>query len=408
MTLIEVMVSLLLASIVIAGGYAVMITQQRMSSQQMKIQGSQQGLWVSMEMIQRDVRKAGMGFGFCRYQELNGFVNRSVFEAWRRVNTQATRYYALTVVDGSTTDPDQLYVTWGAPRSGGLPDSKLQQQTTPIWQVTSINLDSNKSTPYVVHWEEPFLYPAGCDCAGGGTACTAPDGTAAKPFPLALLFSPVVPVPTPPVPCSVVQVTGVGTATCNSAGTSPALALGLQATAPWNRGSGGAAGHTYTEIPENAQVLNLGDITRVHWYVQSTAVAGLCPQPPCLIRATIAAGDDAESPQVVATGIEDLQIVPACDVNGDGAIGLEGANAASRQTDEWFNNVAGESVTIASTGCLTYPQVRISLVARTSSEDPSFTPQARPALENRAPASTTDRYRRRVMSTVVAPPNVGI
>jgi type II secretory pathway component PulJ len=407
MTMIEVMVSLLLASIVIAGGYAVMIVQQRMSRQQTQIQSSQQGLWVAMEMILRDVRRAGMVFGFCRYQELNGFVNRSVFEAWRRTDTAATRYYSLGVVDGGTTDADQLVVTWGAPRSNGLPDSKLQQMASPIWAVNQITLSANSSTPWVVHGEEPFLYPAGCDCAGGGAACSAPDGTATKPFPVAMLYSPTVPVPTPPVPCSVVQVTGVGSATCNSAGTAATLSLGMQASAPWNRASGGTGGHTYLEVGEDARVLNLGDLTRVHWYVQTTQQVGLCPQPPCLIRATIAA-DNTAAPQLVATGIEDLQIVPACDVNGDGSVGLEGANASARQTDEWFNHVAGEAVTIASTGCYTYPQVRISMIARTGSEDPSFAPQPRPALENRAQAGASDRFRRRILSAVVAPPNVGI
>lgn len=413
LTLIEVMVSLLLASLVIAGGYTVLFTQQRVSRQQTQIQASQQGLWVAMEMIQRDVRKAGMGFGFCRHRELNGFVNRSVFEAWRRVNGAATRYYALTVVDGAATgDPaqtDHLYVTWGSPRSDGAADARLADQPTAIWAAPSPY--SVVLFPNVVgeNQEEAFLYPAGCDCGGAGSACSQPDGTAAKPFPLVLLFDPAVPAASPPIECSVLQVTAVGGAGaggngCTTGAASPELITSLQPTAPWNRTAGGSGGVTYNRT---MRVSNLGDLTRVHWYVQSTAAAGLCPRPPCLVRATIAADTDVETAQVVATGIEDLQIVPACDTLGTG-IRPEGANDGERRVDDWFNNVAGETVTIASTGCLTYPQVRLSLVSRTGAEDPSFVAQPRPALENHAPASTSDRFRRRILSAVVAPPNLGI
>jgi prepilin-type N-terminal cleavage/methylation domain-containing protein len=408
-TIIEVVISLFLMSLVMAGGYAVLLTQQKISRQQTQLQASQQGVAVAMELLQRDIRKAGLGFGFCRYQELSGRINSAVVEAWRRSDAaSAARLYAITVDDNYlNAGPDSLVLRWGNPRGDGSADSQPDQAAA-IWTTNTVQLYSSAGT---VYQDEPFLYPAGCDCGGSGTACTAPDGSSAKPNQLALLYLlPQWPPATGvPVQCSVVEVTSV-TGVCSSTAT---LVLGQGATAPWNRASGGTGGQTYSASTSAlARIQNLGPtsatapaLTQVRWRVEPSTTSN-CVTPPCLMRETFEAnGTTVITSQVVATGIEDLQVSPACDVNGDGLVGAEGLTTAARQADEWFNNVTGDTVTA---DCLTYPLLRVSLMARTSAEDPGFAPQARPALENRAAASATDRYRRRILSAVVRPPNVAM
>jgi hypothetical protein len=406
------MVSLLLSSIVIAGGYAVMLTQQRVSRQQTQLQASQQGVAVAMELLQRDIRKAGLGFGFCRYQELSGRVNAAVVEVWRRTDTAgAARLYAIRVDDDYLgAGPDSLVLAWANPPGDGSADAQINDMTAGIWTVNTLQLFTN-TLP--VYQEEPFMYPLGCDCGGAGTACGAPDGTSAKPNVLALVYTlPVWPAPTPPVACSVVEVTGITTqaSPCSGGGQQSTLLLAQSAAAPWNRASGGVGGAQYTGL--FARVQNLGPtadlapaITQVRWRVELTSTS-LCVVPPCLVRETLKAnGTTVIGSQIVATGIEDLQVAPACDVSGDGTIGAEGLTATAKQSDEWFNNVPGDTVTA---DCLTHPQLRVSLVARTGAEDPSLAPLPRPAIENHAAATTSDRYRRRIQSAVVRPPNAGL
>ena len=415
-TLIEVMVSLLLASLVIAGAYGIMIVQQRLFKQQTQVQVAQQGVAVAMELLERDIRKAGLGFGFCRYQELSGRINTAAVEVWRRTDSAAQHVYAIHVDDNfNGAGPDSIVLAWASPPGDGAADSQVADQTAGIWTLPSspgLTLYPNTSPTF---YDEPFLYPnpplytASCDCGGTGTACTAPDGSAAKPNLLALVYSlPQWPPPTgAPVTCSVVEVTGVSN-NCSAAG-SAALTLGQSAAAPWNRASGGSNGMTYSGAQIRA--LNLGPdtdaapgITQIRWWVQPAATSP-CTTPPCLLRDTLKAdGTTVLISQVVANGIEDLQVVPACDWGGDGVIGPEGIDDLTKQNDEWFNNVAGDSVY---TDCLTYPLVRVSMIARTSSTDSAFPGPGRPALENHS-AGSADGYHRRIQSAIVRAPNVSI
>lgn len=121
-------------------------------------------------------------------------------------------------------------------------------------------------------------------------------------------------------------------------------------------------------------------------------------------KPTLMMDPDAEGPasaEPLAEGIEDLQIAVGTDTGGmDGNVVEVGATA---NDDEWAYNAAGDS---ALTGQLR--AVRLSLVARSSSAltggVPSF---VRPAVEDRAAGTTTDAYRRRVLSSLVELRNLG-
>jgi len=219
-------------------------------------------------------------------------------------------------------------------------------------------------------------------------------------------------MPTPTYQCSLVEVTSISTqdSPCSATGHKSTLNLASASAAPWNRSSGGSGGLAYsTTTGLFPRVLNLGPdtstapgITQVRWWVQPSTTSA-CRTPPCLTRDSLAAdGTTVLVSQVVATGIEDLQIVPTCDVDQNSIIGVEGS--PNRTTDEWFNNASGDTVTA---DCLTYPLVRVSMIARTSSPDTSFVGPGRPALENHT-AGAADSYHRRMLSANVRAPNVGM
>lgn len=113
------------------------------------------------------------------------------------------------------------------------------------------------------------------------------------------------------------------------------------------------------------------------------------------------------TPQVLADGIEDLQIAYACDTApADALDGVfsEGDNAAARLGDEWTYNVAGD---VAPATCVRPQAVRLTIIARTTEGDDNLAgaiSNAKPATEDGV-AGAKDNFRHRVLTTVVAPRN---
>ncbi|MCK5797794.1 MAG: prepilin-type N-terminal cleavage/methylation domain-containing protein, partial [Deltaproteobacteria bacterium] len=65
MTLVELMISMLLAAILSAGLFYMTSGQQRVYTSQLDTMQLQEGLWGAMEYVKRQVRLAGRGFGGC-------------------------------------------------------------------------------------------------------------------------------------------------------------------------------------------------------------------------------------------------------------------------------------------------------------------------------------------------------
>jgi prepilin-type N-terminal cleavage/methylation domain-containing protein len=101
----------------------------------------------------------------------------------------------------------------------------------------------------------------------------------------------------------------------------------------------------------------------------------------------------------LAEGIEDLQIALGVDANADGAISELGSSA---NDDEWAYNVSGDAALSGS-----IRGVRVSLVAKALKPLTGAATFTRPALEDHAAASTSDAYRRRVLSSVIEIRNLG-
>ena len=123
------------------------------------------------------------------------------------------------------------------------------------------------------------------------------------------------------------------------------------------------------------------------YYVEETGIG------PILMLDPDDTGPDPAEP--LAEGIEDLQIVYAVDVNGDGELSEDGGT-----TDEWFFNNPGDSSPPPL--ATTMPSaLRVTLVARTTFEVGRSSSSTRPAVEDRDEAEEADPFRRRSLAATV-------
>jgi hypothetical protein len=388
MTLVEVMISTVLASLVVAGGFMIMASQRPVITGQMKIAKRQQDLWVAMEFIQRDFRKAGMGFGHCATNQ-GGNTYRAHANVWPAPAASPQVVRPIVITDGGTTGTDTITITWFEPLNVGAGNAALAGSAT--WKA-----DGTTTTIDVVPVGSGATGPEG---AQGFMEFGKPCGTALAQTPtLAIIYSLQTTPPPAERECWIFQVSN---ATCAAAPTPSQLVT--MAKPPLGGAAGsilGAVDPPYTPRPPaiytgNAyQIANLGQ-QRVVRYAISTA-SGI-PQ----LERTVNGG----TPDVVAVGIEDLQVAAGCDVNANGQIDLEPATDTARATDEWFYNVAGDTVPAT---CTAFPQVRVSLVSRTLEPDGAWTVGVRPNLENHAAATANDQFHRRVLSQVISAQNANL
>ena len=60
-TLIELMISIVISSVIVAGGYTVLTTTHKATISNERAVGTQQNIRVAMELIARDIKQAGYG-----------------------------------------------------------------------------------------------------------------------------------------------------------------------------------------------------------------------------------------------------------------------------------------------------------------------------------------------------------
>jgi hypothetical protein len=140
----------------------------------------------------------------------------------------------------------------------------------------------------------------------------------------------------------------------------------------------------------------------VRFYIERTGAPAVAP------RLMMDDLTDASPAQVVAYGIEDMQLAYACDVPPlDGAL-TEGTDAATRNADEWTFNQGGD---VAPASCTQPNAVRVTLIARTLTADDtllatsgSTSSSFKPGAEDGAVGSP-DTFRHRVLTTTVSPRN---
>jgi hypothetical protein len=174
-------------------------------------------------------------------------------------------------------------------------------------------------------------------------------------------------------------------------------------------------------VANSAGVRNFGQLTWVTFFVQ-TGSNGI---PNLMMQQRHLAGTSGQA-QVLAEGVEDLQVSFACDTGTLGFYQLsgingtldEGADDNNRRSDEWWNNVPGDNLPLINTDgfCNLPTAIRLTLVVRTLTPDDLIDP----AVTNNGPMNVEDHrygtppnytdgpkdsFRRRVLTTTVYPRN---
>jgi prepilin-type N-terminal cleavage/methylation domain-containing protein len=372
LTLVELMVTLVIAGLVMSSSFVFFAGQRRIYDAQIKVLGVQQNLWASMEMLSRFVRAAGTGMVGCvNVTDPPPTGATAPSTGLRAYNVgppaQVIRLAPIWIKNGANGAPDSITVVFGAGSFGSFSDAALGASV----QNTNDNVVTAAGTSAAFR-------------AGEFAVLLDTTGLPAGP-------------PLGDRGCTLFQVTGV------NAGSDT---LSRASTSPWN-----PAGNVAGLIPfdyvggasPKAGVRNFGALSWVRFSIDASGAS------PLLMMTRLDASGAQSTPQILAQGIEDLQISYACDltpVAPDGPDGVlsEGTDTATRLADEWTYNVAGD---VPPSGCVSPQAVRLTIIARTTDGDDNLngaTVNLKPAAEDGV-AGTKDNFRHRVLTTVVAPRN---
>lgn len=364
------MVTLVVAGLVTSSAFIFFAGQRRVYEAQSKVLNVQQNLWAAIDTLSRFVRSAGTGMVGCVADMDPTPTGATPPQTGLRVfsadaPTQVFRLAPLWIANGANGQPDTITIAFGAGTFGNFSDAALagtvRQPTDPVTLV-----------------------------AGRGVVFRAGE--------FGLLVDTRALPAGPPVGdrgCTLFQVTGIAGDTLLRATTSPWNPPGdPPGLVPFDYTGGASA---------TAAVRHFGRLSWIRFAVDRTGAV------PRLTMARLDGLDGPTTPEVLADGIEDLQIAYACDTQPaapgapDGVLS-EGADAASRRADEWIYNTAGDVPTAT---CVRPQAVRITVIARSSEPDETLAnlpANAKPAAEDGV-AGPRDAFRHRVLTTVVRPRN---
>ena len=461
MTLVELMVTMVIAAIVAASTFMFFAGQQRVYETQTKMLNVQQNVWASMEVLSRFVRTAGSGMYGC-VRPVGGIVaspplNRSptgpalddsddppvvagVHDFSRRPNAGLRAYNspAMPTYDATTGQMQRVPPLWIVDQVD--PNQPLGNPTYGIVGGTDVITVAFGNRSSGTNFDSPLA-----------ANLTSTNGAIVTPTGNSVMFQPgefILLIGEPgmgsssvgfasDVGCTLFQTTSVTTATDtlnhandDSDTCAPPPATGCTGSI-WNPlvtvaamippGNGTGVYHAYQASPTvqyaNTGVRNFGEFWWVRFAIRTTApdgtpltnlgIAGQTHDVPVLTMERLDGSATSSGPQVLAEGIEDLQVAFACDLNADGVL----------TPNEWtLKNPADVIATSNAAKCNQPSAVRLTLVARSLTEDngidAALTDNGRPAVENHASHTpdnnfTTgrDQFRRRVMTTTVYPRN---
>jgi prepilin-type N-terminal cleavage/methylation domain-containing protein len=366
LTLVELMITIVIASIVASSAFAFFVGQRRVYDTQMKVLSTQQNLWAAVETLTRFVRSAGMGQIGCvsaTDPPPTGTTPPATgLRAFQKSTGTTIRLAPIWIRDGVGGAPDTLTVVFGSGTFGNFTDTSLGGSVTA--PTSAITTPTGLSSVF-----------------RAGEFLLLMDSTGAPAGP-----------PVGDRGCTLYQITGIDPASDS---------LQHATSSPWNPGFdvAGMVPFTYTGgATPTAGIRDFGALSWVQFSIDATG-----PSPRLMMNRL----DGNAGPQVLADGIEDLQIAYACDTdpapNGDGQFS-EGTDATSKKADEWTYNVAGDVPPVA---CNRPQAVRITVVARSTEADTTLAGlpgNAKPAVEDGA-AGAADTFRHRALTTTVYPRN---
>jgi prepilin-type N-terminal cleavage/methylation domain-containing protein len=374
LTLVEVLVTITIASFITAATFAFFAGQQRIYDTQSKLLNVQQNLWSAMDTVSRYVRLSGKGMLGCVRPDSDAAgpdlgdpscggatAPQTGLRAYR-TGTGFLRIAPLWIKNGAAGAPDTLTVAYGLNASGNFTDATLATDIQTGKTTVPVALLTGETVGFRAN---EFMLLVEKAQANGDRGCT------------------------------LLQITGIDVATnrllYSSAGSSWNPAADVAAMVPFSY-IGGAA--------PTGGVRNFGELTWIQFAIDTT---GGPTVPP---RLTMNRLDGSGGAEVLADGIEDLQVAFACDIAGGSADGNldEGTDSATRRTDEWIYNESGD---VEPAGCSRPDAIRITLVARSLSPDSTLSQvvgNAKPAAEDGV-AGSSDQYRHRVVTTSIYPRN---
>jgi Tfp pilus assembly protein PilW len=127
-TLIELMIVLVLASVVTASIYATFISQQKSYATQTKVSAMQQNVRAALTLMERELRMAGCGVGE------SGFTVQSF------AGTNITNF--ITLVDNASPTPDRITVVYAAQQISTV--TAVSTNTVTLGSVTGLGTANGK------------------------------------------------------------------------------------------------------------------------------------------------------------------------------------------------------------------------------------------------------------------------
>ena len=382
LTIVELLVTIVIASVVSVATFTFFAGQQRIYDVQTELLNMQQNLWASMETLARYARASGGGMSGCVADDPDGpgpkqgdpvpggaTMPLTGLRVWNDPNF--VRVPPLWIRNGAGGAPDMITVAYGEGSSGGFTDAMLRQDIPPGASTAPIIVQPTMSAAFVVG-EFGLLVESGLSRQRARLHAVRDHRHRRRDR------------------------------------HAVAQRRHVDVEHPRRRGGHGAP-HGVRRLappfpvpnPEpTGGVRNFGRLVIVQFAINSV---GAPATPPSLTMNILTAGG---GPQVLAEGIEDMQIAYACDLQPlvpDGVL-IEGTDPATRLADEWTYNEAGD---VPWNGCKRPAGIRITLVARSINTDTTLTDfpnNAKPAAEDGV-AGAINIYRHRIATTTVYPRN---
>jgi type IV pilus assembly protein PilW len=257
-TLVELMISIVISSVIVAGGYTVLTTTHKATISNERAVGTQQNIRVAMEVIARDIKQAGFGMPMAPNLPVGGTAGNcatgatgTTAAAIRPVDNNSA--IPLTAVNDTGADTISLVVPRTNPTNGAIPGWVLAS-AAPTGGAGSFTTITLTSTAVTEMQNEGMQNASGAYVSLGG-------------------------VITVPVTSS----------------TGATITLGTPTYAPIN-------------FPAGTQVYLLQCVT----YQVATGAANCGSAGPCLTR-TVDSGTAPTITTSLVDGVEDLQLAYGCD-----------------------------------------------------------------------------------------------
>ncbi len=399
LTMVELMVALFLALILTGGLFYMMSGQQKTYQGQLHAMTSNENLWGAMEYLQSQVWKAGYGWSGCPPDALNK-VYVPVVHKWNGsagcttnpCTVPDSQLTAMTVynseirytkeVIASSQGPDSFSVAYAVDNGDILTAVRTKIKAPEGTAVVTVSSDGSttahptqtiKAKDRLVLWQHGSTKNCLAIVASGSPVSIGTVGKARYQIP----FAP----------------------------------MGYKYNASNHGSMFETAGYAVQSL-----VLPLGQVTTrtVRFFSLDSNPEKDGAHIPKLMTWTEDAKGNRFDIQIIAEGIEDMQIAWGCDADGLGTLN-EGVGTSNQQKDEWAFNVASDTVpNCTAVKNSVIEAVRITLIARTPTNIESKK-GFRPGAEDR-PAGTVAKdlqlnggvgtYGRAVLTYTIKPRNI--